>query len=231
MLKPRIELIVALLCALILIWLPLVSAPLKYFETLLHEGSHGLAAILSGGQVVSIALHLDGSGLATSRGGWSWLVTFSGYAGASLWAYTLARIQFSSVSRRVGSWIYFAIVGLFVLGSLIYTRDPITLLIVGFIGVTYWCLFRWRHQHWATFANQVLALFILLQSAISPSYLLYVGDRGDHLAMKGYTGIPGIVWVVLWTLIAGLMIFDLCRRAWAQPRMASEPLRVEPSGL
>jgi hypothetical protein len=180
----------------------------------LHEGSHGLAALLTGGQILAISIHLDGSGMATSLGGWPLFVAFSGYAGASLWAYTLARIQLGSLAKGWSELLYFAIVGLFVLGSLLHTSDLITLLILIFVAAVYFALFRWRRLPWVSFLNQVLVLFILLKSAISPSYLLYIGDRGDHLALRNYTGVPGVVWVLLWSLLAGLLIVDLCRRSW-----------------
>ena len=49
--------------------------------TLVHELSHGLAALLTGGRFVQFTITPDASGLATSAGGWRWLIIPAGYLG------------------------------------------------------------------------------------------------------------------------------------------------------
>ena len=58
---------------------------LGWFETFFHEISHGLASVFTGGQISSIELDWNGSGLCYSGGGNGTITTFSGYFGASIW--------------------------------------------------------------------------------------------------------------------------------------------------
>ncbi|HSV72483.1 MAG TPA: M50 family metallopeptidase [Chthonomonadales bacterium] len=55
--------------------------PLRLFVTILHEGAHALAAIATGGHVVSIALHPSGSGLTHAAPGLLGLYYSAGYVG------------------------------------------------------------------------------------------------------------------------------------------------------
>lgn len=53
--------------------------------TFLHEASHGLAAILTGGAWVSFQVSPDSSGVAYTVGGFRPLILVAGYAGACFW--------------------------------------------------------------------------------------------------------------------------------------------------
>ena len=54
----------------------------QVFITFVHEASHGLAAVVTGGQLVSINIQPDGSGTAFTRGGFRPLILVAGYAGS-----------------------------------------------------------------------------------------------------------------------------------------------------
>lgn len=53
--------------------------------TFLHEASHGLAAILTGGSWVRFTVSPDTSGLAQTIGGFRPFILLAGYAGACFW--------------------------------------------------------------------------------------------------------------------------------------------------
>lgn len=57
----------------------LVLYPLRLLTTMIHEGGHALATVVSGGQVLAVTLEPDGSGLTRSLGGWRPLILSSGY--------------------------------------------------------------------------------------------------------------------------------------------------------
>jgi hypothetical protein len=59
--------------------------PIKLFVVLLHEISHGIAAILTGGSIVKIEISADQGGLCVTRGGGRFLVLTAGYLGSMLW--------------------------------------------------------------------------------------------------------------------------------------------------
>ncbi|MGQ9897751.1 MAG: M50 family metallopeptidase [Acidobacteriota bacterium] len=60
-----------------------VTFPIRMFVTFIHEGSHALAALLSGFYVIRMTIHWDGSGL-TLTSGQNMFVASAGYLGTIL---------------------------------------------------------------------------------------------------------------------------------------------------
>jgi hypothetical protein len=76
------------LVLVILAWNVPAFAPILYpfrlFVTFVHEAGHGLAAKLSGGNVLGFVVYSNGAGVATTAGGSRALILMSGYVGAAL---------------------------------------------------------------------------------------------------------------------------------------------------
>ena len=73
------------LLAVLALWGTPVVYPLKIFVVFLHELSHGLAAVLTGGRIVEITLSANQGGVCTTSGGWTWVILPAGYLGSMLW--------------------------------------------------------------------------------------------------------------------------------------------------
>lgn len=91
----------------------LIMSPLRLFVTFIHEASHSLAALISGGEVLKFQVSADGSGVATTAGGSRALILAAGYLGAALFGSVL----FFVVNRmpRYIDMIAFAL-GMFMIG-------------------------------------------------------------------------------------------------------------------
>ena len=76
--------LVALFIAVWLLWDTPVVYPIKIFVVVLHELGHAVAALLTGGQVVSIEIFPDEGGVTTTRGGWPFVILSAGYLGSLL---------------------------------------------------------------------------------------------------------------------------------------------------
>ncbi len=79
-------LILATVATLLLMAVPFASAltfPIRIFVTFIHEGSHAMAALLSGFYVIRMTIHWDGSGL-TLTSGQNVFVASAGYLGTML---------------------------------------------------------------------------------------------------------------------------------------------------
>ena len=72
--------------------------PLRLFVTFIHEGSHALAAMLTGGTVAQIRVQPDASGDTLTSGGWGIVIVMAGYLGAT--AYGAGML---ALARRPGS--------------------------------------------------------------------------------------------------------------------------------
>lgn len=69
--------------------------PLQLLTTYVHEAGHGLAAILTGGEVRAFVVSADTSGYAITAGGWRWVVLPAGYVGTAL----VGSVMFYLVNR------------------------------------------------------------------------------------------------------------------------------------
>jgi len=70
------------------LWDTFLVYPFRIFVVFLHEISHGLAAVLTGGAIESIGLSFDEGGVCRTRGGWPFLILNAGYLGSLLWGAT-----------------------------------------------------------------------------------------------------------------------------------------------
>ncbi|MEL7115446.1 MAG: M50 family metallopeptidase, partial [Pseudomonadota bacterium] len=73
-----------LTAAVVLLWDTPVLVPLKILVVLFHEISHGVAAVLTGGEIVSLTVSPDQGGLAVTRGGSRFWILTAGYLGSLL---------------------------------------------------------------------------------------------------------------------------------------------------
>lgn len=70
---------------IVLLWDTLFIYPLKIFVVFMHEVSHGVAAILTGGEIVEIEINKNQGGHALTRGGSRFWTLSAGYLGSLLW--------------------------------------------------------------------------------------------------------------------------------------------------
>src|SRR5690606_21656012 len=92
--------------ALWLLWETPVVYPLKVFVVLLHEISHGLAALATGGSVHRIVLGMDEGGATYAAGGNAFVVLSAGYLGSLAWGLALllaARARAARVRLAAGA--------------------------------------------------------------------------------------------------------------------------------
>lgn len=90
-----------------LLWNTVVMYPLKIFVVFMHEVSHGLAAIATGGKIDYITIDKNEGGKAKTDGGSVFWILSAGYLGSLLWGGVIlllaARTRFSkAVSVLVG---------------------------------------------------------------------------------------------------------------------------------
>ena len=69
-----------------LLWDTYLVYPLKLLVVFLHESSHGLMAILTGGTVLHVEVSPDEAGVCKTQGGSRFLTLSAGYLGSMLWA-------------------------------------------------------------------------------------------------------------------------------------------------
>ncbi|MCY3833504.1 MAG: M50 family metallopeptidase [Chloroflexi bacterium] len=108
--------------------------PVRLFVTFVHEAGHSLAALLTGGEVIGFTVSPDGSGLATTRGGYNALILPAGYLGAALFGSALyfLTIRYPKWTRALSVLLGLSFIVLTVLFS---QRDESGYITVQLVGI------------------------------------------------------------------------------------------------
>lgn len=197
------------LTALIILQLPFISIPFKWLESYFHEISHGLTAILTGGSIVKIQLFPNGAGLCTTRGGSDFFISLMGYGGAILWGSLIFYI--ASTHQKVALVFSVLLVGLLASSILFWVRDLLTLFIVLILLALVIAKIKYSSYKYLQKALQVTGLLVLINSLMSPLYLLDGQASGDGAALADLTFIPEVIWVAIWFSVALFAIYRLSK--------------------
>jgi len=208
---PRFQLVVFIVLAFVIDYLPWVNLPFLWSETFFHEISHGIAALLSGGNILSISLNFNGSGLCTTRGGSHFLISLSGYAGSVIWGLLIYSTA-SKLSKEKAKYIVAMIVLLLAIVLVLWARDLTTIIILFVLLAMYLLpLFSSLSVIGVKYFIQLVGIFVMLDAIRSPLYLLDGRDLGDGAALAQVTWLPEIFWIVAWFVFAVTGLFVLWR--------------------
>lgn len=200
--------------------------PLQLFATFIHEGSHVLAAVLTGSPVLSLTVSPDTSGVVWSAAnGWlaSLFISSAGYLGTIAFGTMLLVWMRYGFSSRIGLYISAGFVGLMTLvfglvfpllnifsanvtvGSVAFTVFSGAILAGGLFAIA-----RFASLKWANFALAFLSVQCLLNAFFSLKDLFIISAtsdaHSDAVNMANATGIPSVLWVFIWIGISVLMI-------------------------
>jgi len=85
-----------------LFWDTYLVYPIKLFVVLIHEISHAISAILSGGKVIAFNIGFNLSGKCETESGNNILIATSGYLGSLLFGLL---IFYSTYNKKIGKWL------------------------------------------------------------------------------------------------------------------------------
>ncbi|MBA6290901.1 M50 family metallopeptidase [Colwellia sp. MB3u-70] len=194
--SPKYKFWLMLFSAIIILQLPFISIPFKWLESYFHEISHGLTALLTGGSIVKIQLFPNGAGLCTTRGGSAFFISLMGYGGAILWGSLI--FYLASSHRKTAQIFSILLIGLLASSILLWVRDLLTLFIVIVLLMLVIAQLKYSSQKHLQTLLQLTGLLVLINSLMSPLYLLDGQAKGDGAALANMTFIPEIIWVVIW---------------------------------
>lgn len=178
--------------------------PFKLFVTTVHEACHALVARLTGGNVQMISIAPDESGLTLSAGGIRPLISMAGYLGTAIfggmliwWGKRPAEARF--ILQMIGTVILALTV--FYGGGGIFSF--VSMLIIG--AAILW-ISRKANDAACHMFLLMLAVQTTLNSVLDIQTLFLASVMGaqhsDARNMEAMTGIPAIVWSILWGAIA-----------------------------
>lgn len=208
----RGTLLLLLVGAFLLAYIPFVHVPFSWAMTFFHEISHGLAALLTGGSIVSIELHRDGSGLCYTRGGWLFIIFNAGYIGAVFWGvliYTLANRTGGGQGKA--KIIALLIAGLIAVSAVLYAKDLMTWIVSAVLVVLFIAVIKLGQTIWGQWLLKFIGIYVLVSAMRAPLHLLDGRHDGDGASLADLTHIPEIIWVLLWLAIGVLGLIVVWR--------------------
>lgn len=212
--------------ALLLLWqvptLGWVVYPFRLFGTFVHELSHGLAAIATGGQFVRFSVSPDLSGLAWSAGGVRWIVASAGYVGSAIFGGFLVLLAARGVPAR---WLLLGLGGLLCLLCLLYVRNWFGIVSGLGLGVALLAAGLYLRGLAADLLVMVLALQALLDGFNSLFNVWRLSGavdvHTDAHTMAQLSGLPAGLWVAIWMGFSLLVLALVLRLAYRGPRRAA----------
>jgi hypothetical protein len=202
------------LAVLWIFWPTLLAYPFKIFVVFLHELSHALAAVATGGRVAAITLDPREGGATWVQGGNRFIMLSAGYLGSLLWGLSLLAI--ARCRPRAARAAVQALGILTLLVTLVYVRNAFGIVFGLLFGGALYAAGRRLRQDAAVVMLSGLgltsALYALLD--IRSDVLLQPGAPSDAALLANLTGIPALAWGVFWGALALVACGLLLRRIW-----------------
>lgn len=184
----------------------------RHVVTLVHEGSHGVVALLSGRRLAGIRLHSDSSGLTVSRGrarGPGMVATFvAGYSGPALVGVGAAWVLGTGHAAAV-LWGVLAVLAWMVL----QIRNLYGLWVVLASGLALGFATWWLGPSQQSATAHLLTWFLLLAApravwSMQAARAAGHGAASDADQLGRITMLPGLVWVGLFfaVTLGGLVL-------------------------
>jgi hypothetical protein len=231
--KPQLKLLLLATAITIALWfIPYAEYlvyPIRLFVTFIHEGSHALVALLTGGSVHSLTVSANGEGVVWSASS-NWisalLTSSAGYLGTTFFGVLLLFLIRRAISPRVILYALGGLIGLLTLvfgfivplfnlfggqvtlGSIAFTTVAGAALAAGMLAVA-----RFASVKAANFAVAFLAVQLVLNALADLKTLFFlnapfVGSniQTDAVNMQNATGLPAIAWILIWIALSVVMI-------------------------
>ncbi|HEY2848012.1 MAG TPA: M50 family metallopeptidase [Pyrinomonadaceae bacterium] len=231
--RPQVKLLLVATVVTVALWFipyaEYVVYPIRLFVTFIHESSHAIVALVTGGAVQSLTIAADGSGLTYTGGNsllGALLTSSAGYLGTTFFGILVLYLMRRNVSSHKVLFCLGGFVGIVTLvfgvicpslnlfslnvpfSSLAFTIAVGTLLAVGLCALA-----LYSNTRVANWAIAFLAIQCLLNAISDLKTVLFINSplaasdiQNDAGNMAAATGIPGFIWVLGWIAIAAFMI-------------------------
>jgi hypothetical protein len=232
--RPQAKTLLIVAAASIALWFipfaEILSYPFRIFVTFIHEGGHAIAALLTGNSVASLSISMNASGETyTTQGGTlsQMFVSSAGYLGAMSFGSLLLVLIRRAVAARfilygsAGIIFFLTTVFGFVkpimsasFGSL--TGIPFTLFAGLTLSFALFLLGKFTSTRVAMLVVSAIAIQCVLNALLDLKTVFFLSSPfapsvpNDAVNMAHATGVPAIIWAILWIALAfGMLILAL----------------------
>jgi hypothetical protein len=209
--KRRLVLPLVLGVAFVLLFDSPFVYPFRLFVVFLHEVSHGIAAVATGGAIVSIAISPDEGGVCLTRGGWPIVVLNAGYLGSLLFG---ALFLLLGARRRIAPSVV-GVIGAFTLvAALLYVRSSFGLvycLLMGLALLVVSLKLPAEVSELVLAAIGAMSALYAVADMASDAIVRHVA-ASDASQLARVTGLPSVLWGVVWIAASIVTLVAVARR-------------------
>ena len=190
----------------ILIWDTLLIYPIKLLVVTLHEMSHALVTIFTGGSVIKMVVTPELSGGVTSQGGNEFLIASAGYLGSLIFG---TIIFFSASNKKLNLWSSTIIAVLILLFTANFFSNAVTIIFSLIYVVLFYSaprFFPYKINYWTMRTIGLISMMYVLFD-IKEDLLTLTYRKTDAQQLAILTTVPPIVWGIIWFSVTLAAIF------------------------
>jgi hypothetical protein len=177
----------------------LILYPIKLFVTFLHEFGHAFGALITGGDVKSLQVNSDGSGVTWSAGGNRAITLMGGYLGSALFGNILLYI---GIRRPTWSKMTLIVIAILMnVCSLVWFSSTFNLIFTIAFSVGLFIIYRIPNisRYVLMFLGGVSVLHIISDFNVGPS--------SDLNAYSEVMGLTDTIWMYIWLVAVLAMTY------------------------
>ena len=216
-----------LMAGVFYLWSTPLIRPVKIMVVLFHEMSHGIVALLSGGQVRSIVIAADEGGACETVGGIPILIVSAGYLGSMFFG---GLLLYLSRTRGAVPVIYSLLTLVLTAAVVTVIHDPYTRTFATTLAGTFIFLGLIAPAGVGSFFLRILGTVSCLYSILDIYHDILVAPAGaqvvpnDATAFASMTGIPASTVGLSWLCVSVVFFLAVLRSlARASERSAAQP--------
>jgi hypothetical protein len=206
--------ILIIFIASLIFWNTPVIYPIKLFVVILHELSHAIMGLVTGGKITALNVGLDLSGKCQVEGGNPLAIASVGYLGSLIWGIV---IFVSPNNLRYGKRILISFAILILSISIITSYSNLTFVFLSIVSSLFILLSAFYIR------INIVSLIVRSIGLISCVYVLFdikedLFSRNDVITdvtiLSSLTGIPGILISTSWIVFSFFMIAIVIRYSY-----------------
>ncbi len=194
----------------ILFWDSVFIYPIKFFVVILHETSHAIVTIITGGTVKSIYITSYLGGITKSNGGNSLLIASAGYIGSLIIGALLFISAYNIKVRTITTKVLSIILLLITVG---YLKGSLSVFFGLMVSIFFFFLPEYFNKVFASFFLKFIGLISCLYvlTDIKNDLITTSIRETDAQIIEFITGIPSLAVGFLWLVISLLTVYFLIR--------------------
>jgi len=232
--RPQAKTLLIVAAASVVLWFvpfaEVLSYPFRIFVTFIHEGGHAIAALLTGNSVQSLSVAMNASGETyTTQGGVlsQMFVSSAGYLGAMSFGAILLVLIRRAIAAR---FILYGSAGIILFLTTVFgffkpifsaswgglTGVPFTLFAGMTLSFALFLLGKFTSTRVAMLVVSMIAVQCVLNALLDLKTVFFLSSPfaasvpNDAVNMANATGVPAIIWSILWIALAvGILILAL----------------------